>query len=225
MKFYPLPLLLSLALAPFSAFAGDNYCHTAEVERTNWGAVEELVGAIEGQAEDGELYLVQLEDGTELMLSNLQEEEESFGDEDILASASKKHKKGKKSKKGKKKHRYTNRGILGPKGKWPVKKGGCTTLTGQASYYGGGEKLKKHTASGKVFNAKSISAAHRTLPLGSKVEIINPKNGRKISSVVIDDRGPAIETGREIDVTKAVAKKLGFINSGHTKLKIKVCRS
>jgi len=224
MKFYPFPLLLSLTLIPFSAVAGDNYCQTAEVERTNWGVVEELVGAIAEPAEEGELYLVQLEDGTELLLSDLQVEEESIGDEEVLASASKKH-KGKKSKKRKEKHRYTNRGILGPKGKWPVKKGGCTTLTGQASYYGGGEKLKKHTASGKVFNPKGISAAHRTLPLGSKVEITNPKNGRTISSVVINDRGPAIETGREIDVTKAVAQKLGFIKSGHTKLKIKVCRS
>jgi rare lipoprotein A len=221
MKFYPFPLLLSLALAPLCSFAGENYCQQAEAERTNWGAVEELVGALDGQADEEELYLVQLEDGTELVLSNLQEES-GTGDEDILASASKKRAK---SKTRKKKARYTNRGILGPKGKWPVNKGGCTTLTGQASYYGGGEKLKKHTASGKVFSAKSISAAHRTLPLGSRVEITNPKNGRKISSVVIDDRGPAIETGREIDVTKAVAQKLGFIKSGHTKLKIKVCRS
>lgn len=211
--------LLCLALTPTLVLAEENYCRSSEPERNSWGAVEELAGAVEDQVDAGETYLVQLEDGSEILLSGV-EEEEFIGDEDIFASAKKSKKKSKK--KGK---RYTNRGILPPKGKWPVAKGGCTTLSGQASFYGGGEKLKKRTASGKVFSGKHISAAHRTLPLGSKVEITNVKNGRKISSVVINDRGPAIETKREIDVTKAVAQKLGFVKAGHTQVKIKVCRS
>jgi rare lipoprotein A len=211
--------LLSLILAPTLVFADDNYCRSAEPERSNWGMVEELAEAAEAPAEDGETYLVQLEDGSEILLSGVTEED-NIGDEEIFASAKKPKKKGKK--KGK---RYTNRGILPPKGKWPVGKGGCTTLTGQASFYGGGEKLKKRTASGKVFSGRHLSAAHRTLPLGTKVEITNVNNGKKISSVVINDRGPAIETKREIDVTKAVAQKLGFVNAGHTRVKVKVCRS
>lgn len=226
MRLYHSLALLSLALTPALAMAEENYCRSSEQEHNSWGSVAEITEAVENQADEGDdLYLVQLEDGSEILLSNVVEED-GIGDEEILASAKKSAKKGKKSKKGKRKGpRYTNRGILPPKGKWPVGKGSCTTLSGQASFYGGGEKLKKHTASGKVFSAKKISAAHRTLPLGSKVEITNVKNGRKVSSVVIDDRGPAIETKREIDVTKAVAQKLGFIKSGHTQVKIKVCRS
>lgn len=211
-----LALALSLGFAPLSALADESYCQEAEQDAAPWGMVGELADSLELPAEEEEVFLVQLEDGTEILLSGL---EEDIGDEEVFASAKKK-----KNKKGKR-QRYTNRGILGPKGKWPVKKGACTVLTGQASYYGGGEKLKKRTASGKIFSPKSKSAAHRTLPLGSKVEITNVKNGRKISSVVIDDRGPAIETNREIDVTKAVAQQLGFIKSGHTQVKIKVCRS
>lgn len=219
MRFYRPMALLFLALLPASSFAEESYCRSSDPERENWGVVEDLSAAVEDQAEEGGLYLVQLEDGTEIMLSGVVEEEE-IGDEEIVASAKRPKKKSKK-----KGRRYTNRGILPPKGKWPVSKGACTTLSGQASFYGGGEKLKKRTASGKVFSGRHISAAHRTLPLGSKVEITNANNGKKISSVVINDRGPAIETGREIDVTKAVAKQLGFVNSGHTKVKIKVCRS
>ena len=128
------------------------------------------------------------------------------------------------AKSRKRRSRYTNRGILGPSGKWPVGKGQCTTLSGQASYYGGGEKLKSKRADGKRFSSRSIAAAHRTLPLGSKVEIVNAKNGKSVGGVVINDRGPAIETGREIDVTKATAEKLGFIQAGHTTVKIRVCR-
>lgn len=211
--------LLFLVLTPALARAHENSCRTAEPERADWGMVEELAEAAQAQADEGDTYLVQLEDGSEIFLTGVVEEE-SIGDEEVFASAKKP--KGKGKRKGK---RYSNRGILPPKGKWPVGKGSCTTLTGQASFYGGGERLKKRTASGKVFSGRHLSAAHRTLPLGTKVEITNTANGKKISSVVINDRGPAIETNREIDVTKAVAQKLGFVNAGHTRVKIKVCRS
>ena len=120
--------------------------------------------------------------------------------------------------------RYTNRGILGPKGAWPVAKGACAAVTGEASFYGGGEKLKKLTADGSRFDTNALKAAHRTLPIGTRVTVTNLANGKVVSNVVINDRGPAVETGRELDVTSAVAKKLDFVLQGHTKISFRFCR-
>jgi rare lipoprotein A len=119
---------------------------------------------------------------------------------------------------------YTNRGILPPSGRWPVAKGKCATLKGRASYYGGGEKLKRNTASGRRFNPNVIAAANRTLPMGARVQVKNLKNGKVLGNVVINDRGPAIETGRMLDLTKGAARKLGFIQAGETTVEVRVCR-
>jgi rare lipoprotein A len=222
-----LSALLLSTLCFSSVGKADPICVNSAQDRSPLEEIGDLSAALEEEnhAPDDNL-LVQLADGSEILLSDvavLESDDAPLSEEDLMAGARKKshHKKTHKKKRGK---RYTNRGILGPKGKWPANKGHCAVLSGKASYYGGGEKLKRHTASGQVFSANRIAAAHRTLPLGAKVEITNVKNGRKIASVVINDRGPAIETHRELDVTKAVAKKLGFINAGETKVKIKVCR-
>jgi len=78
--------------------------------------------------------------------------------------------------------------------------------SGVASVYstdsGGG------TASGERLDPKALTAAHRTLPFGSKVRVTNRKNGRTVV-VRINDRGPFVR-GRVIDVTPAAAKALGF---------------
>ena len=81
---------------------------------------------------------------------------------------------------------------------------------GRASWYA----LKSRTASGEMMNPAAMTAAHRTLPFGSKVKVINQKNGRSIV-VRINDRGPFVK-GRVLDLSKAAAQKLGFLNAGHT---------
>jgi rare lipoprotein A len=63
-----------------------------------------------------------------------------------------------------------------------------------------------------------MTAAHKTLPLGSKVKVTNLRNQRSVV-VRINDRGPFVK-GRMIDLSKGAAQKLGFISSGHTKVQI-----
>jgi rare lipoprotein A len=77
--------------------------------------------------------------------------------------------------------------------------------SGLASVYGyDGSK----TASGERASAKGLTAAHRSLPFGSKVRVTNKRNGKSVV-VRINDRGPFVK-GRVIDVTPAAAKALGF---------------
>lgn len=62
-------------------------------------------------------------------------------------------------------------------------------------------------------NASLMTAAHRSLPFGSKVKVTNQRNGKSVV-VRINDRGPFIK-GRVIDLSKAAANKLGFVSAGH----------
>lgn len=86
-----------------------------------------------------------------------------------------------------------------------------------ASWYGPGHH-NKPTASGQRFDMYKNTLAHRTLPLGTKVRLVNPDNGKSAEGV-INDRGPYIK-GRDVDVSYAMAKQLGFVKKGVTKLKI-----
>lgn len=88
---------------------------------------------------------------------------------------------------------------------------------GIASWYGPGFQGKE-TASGSTFDSNKMTAAHRTLPLGTKVEVVNPKNDKKVE-VKITDRGPYVK-GRAIDLSRAAAKKLGIVKKGTAKVKI-----
>jgi rare lipoprotein A len=72
------------------------------------------------------------------------------------------------------------------------------------------------TASGQKLNGEALTAAHRTLPLGSKVKVTNKRNGRSVI-VTINDRGPFVR-GRIIDVTPAAAWALGL--SGLTQVTV-----
>lgn len=83
---------------------------------------------------------------------------------------------------------------------------------GSASWYA----LTSKTASGERMNPAAMTAAHRSLPFGSKMIVTNQRNGKSVV-VRINDRGPFIK-GRVIDLSKAAAQKLGFIKSGHTKI-------
>ena len=86
-----------------------------------------------------------------------------------------------------------------------------------ASWYGP-EHHNKLTASGQRFDMHKNTLAHRTLPLGTKVRLVNPDNGKSAEGVV-NDRGPYIK-GRDVDVSYAMAKQLGFVKKGITKLDI-----
>ncbi len=95
------------------------------------------------------------------------------------------------------------------------------TQIGTASWYGKAFHKKK-TANGERYNMYALTAAHKTLPLGSKVEVTNLVNGRKLV-LRINDRGP-FHGDRVIDVSKKAAQKLGFIKFGKTRVKIKVIK-
>jgi rare lipoprotein A len=87
--------------------------------------------------------------------------------------------------------------------------GAAHAESGLASIYGNGDGYAgRKTASGERMNPRALTAAHRSLPFGSRVRVTNRKNGR--SAVVrISDRGPFVR-GRIIDVTPAAARVLGF---------------
>jgi rare lipoprotein A len=65
-------------------------------------------------------------------------------------------------------------------------------------------------------NPAAMTAAHRTLPFGTRVKVTNRKNGRSVI-VRINDRGPFVR-GRMLDLSRAAANKLGFVRAGHTKV-------
>ncbi|HEY1166755.1 MAG TPA: septal ring lytic transglycosylase RlpA family protein [Chitinophaga sp.] len=85
------------------------------------------------------------------------------------------------------------------------------TESGKASYYA--DKFEgRRTASGETFHQNSMTGAHRTLPFGTKVKVINLANGRAVK-VRINDRGPYAQ-GRVIDLSKKAARKLGIVSTG-----------
>ncbi len=90
--------------------------------------------------------------------------------------------------------------------------------TGMASWYGAKFHGRK-TASGERYNMHAMTAAHKTLPIGTKVKVTNLRNSKQVV-VRINDRGP-FHSGRIIDVSKKAATKLGMIGSGHARVHIK----
>lgn len=81
---------------------------------------------------------------------------------------------------------------------------------GRASWYA----LYSKTASGERMNPSAMTAAHRSLPMGSKIRVVNKANGKSVI-VRINDRGPFIR-GRVLDLSKGAARELGYVNAGHT---------
>ena len=92
---------------------------------------------------------------------------------------------------------------------------------GTASWYGA-QWQGRLMACGEPFDENALTAAHRTLLLGSVVTVTNLRNGRSVT-VRVKDRGPAIR-GRLIDLSKAAALRLGFIHRGLTPVKVQVVR-
>ena len=91
------------------------------------------------------------------------------------------------------------------------------TETGVASWYGA-KHHGKRTANGEIFNQNQFTAAHPTLPFGTRVKVINLDNGKSVH-VRINDRGP-YKRGRIIDVSRAAAKALGMVQGGIAMVRI-----
>lgn len=83
---------------------------------------------------------------------------------------------------------------------------------GRASWYA----LHSMTANGERMNPSAMTAAHKSLPFGTRIKVINKANGKSVV-VRINDRGPFIR-GRIVDLSKAAAKSIGMIHSGHAKV-------
>jgi rare lipoprotein A len=92
----------------------------------------------------------------------------------------------------------------------------------RASYQGSAESGHR-TASGEPYDPEDLTAASRTLPIGSTVVVTNPATGRSVK-VRINDRGPHVR-GRNLDLSKHAAEEIGMTNKGVTRLKIKRAES
>jgi rare lipoprotein A len=90
--------------------------------------------------------------------------------------------------------------------------------SGLASFYTEGTL----TASGEKFNTHQFTAAHRTLPFGTRLRVTNVTTGRSVT-VRVNDRGPFVP-GRVVDVSYSAAESLGMVEGGVTKVKLDVLR-
>ncbi|MGE6994246.1 septal ring lytic transglycosylase RlpA family protein [Pseudomonas sp. NPDC047961] len=94
---------------------------------------------------------------------------------------------------------------------------GAQIGSGKASYYGN-RHHNKLTASGERFDQNALTAAHRTLPFGSQVRVINDGNGKSVV-VRINDRGPFVR-GRIIDLSKAAFQSIASTRSGVIRVRL-----
>jgi len=93
--------------------------------------------------------------------------------------------------------------------------------TGLASYYAKKHQHRK-TASGEPFNNNALTAAHKSLPFGTRVMVKNLSNGRSVT-VRINDRGPFVR-GRIIDLTRTAFSRIASLDKGVAKVEIRVVR-
>lgn len=100
---------------------------------------------------------------------------------------------------------------------WPVQSALGFREEGYASWYGMDFHGKK-TATGETYDMFSVSAAHKTLPLGSKVRVTNLENGRELE-LMVNDRGPFVD-GRIIDLSYASARLLGMADNGLARVRV-----
>ncbi len=97
----------------------------------------------------------------------------------------------------------------------PKNGSGKQIQSGKASWYGPGFHGKR-TASGERFNTNDMTAAHRTLPFGTRVRVVNKNTGRSVV-VRINDRGPYAH-GRVIDLSRASAQAIGISGVGSVEM-------
>jgi rare lipoprotein A len=109
--------------------------------------------------------------------------------------------------------------FLGCAGPRSFASGGFSSETGMASYYGH-EFHGRETASGRTYRKNEMTAAHRTLPFGTKVRVTNLETGRTVV-VTVTDRGP-YRRERVIDLSKRAARKLGILRAGVARVRLDV---
>ena len=78
----------------------------------------------------------------------------------------------------------------------------------------------RQTASGELFDMQALTAAHKTLPFGTRLRLTNPRNKRTVV-VRVNDRGPYVE-GRDLDVSQEAARQLDFESRGLERLEVEV---
>jgi rare lipoprotein A len=104
-----------------------------------------------------------------------------------------------------------------PKSSAPVARG--LSESGQASYYGN-EFHGRKTANGERFDQNQLTAAHRTLPFGTRLKVTNTQNGKTVV-VRVNDRGPFVK-GRVIDLSSSAFRSIAQLNSGVVPVRIQV---
>lgn len=93
------------------------------------------------------------------------------------------------------------------------------TERGLASWYGS-QYHGRQTASGETFDMEAMTAAHRSLPFGTRVRVYNQSNGESVD-VTINDRGPFVR-GRIIDLSRRAAQELGMVRDGVVPVEVRV---
>ncbi len=88
---------------------------------------------------------------------------------------------------------------------------------GMASWYGG-KFHGRQTASGEVFDKHKLTAAHKTLPFGTRLRVTNLENGRSVT-VKVNDRGPFVK-GRVLDLSRGAAEQLRMIEAGVVRVRM-----
>ncbi len=88
---------------------------------------------------------------------------------------------------------------------------------GMASFFAA-EMAGRRTANGETCDPATLTAAHRTLPFGTRLRVTNPANGKSVV-VRINDRGP-FARGRVIDLSKAAAAEIGLVQRGHGRVEL-----
>jgi rare lipoprotein A len=91
--------------------------------------------------------------------------------------------------------------------------------TGMASYYGE-EFVGRRTASGARYDGKAMTAAHRTLPFGTRIRVTNLANEKAVE-VVVNDRGPH-RKGRIVDLSRRAAQEIGLLAAGVARVRLEV---
>jgi rare lipoprotein A len=97
-----------------------------------------------------------------------------------------------------------------------------STESGIASWYGVPYDGRR-TSSGEVFDMRAMTAAHRTLPFNTWLEVTNLKNGKQVD-VRVTDRGPFVD-GRIIDLSMGAAEKIEMVRDGIVKVRLKVIKA
>lgn len=96
------------------------------------------------------------------------------------------------------------------------------TQSGQGSYYA--DKFNgRPTTSGEIYRSGKMTAAHNTLPFGTRIKVTNVKNGKSVK-VTVNDRGPHVK-GRIVDVSGKAARKLDLVDAGVVPVQLKVIKA